>query len=293
MIGEACALGAAMCWSTSLILFKRSESVTPLGMNLFKNVVAIVLLMVTMLALGLGFDSARSNEDWLRLVVSGVLGIAVADTLIFMALERLGASLLAVVDCAYAPTMVCVSMLALGERVTVSFLVGGVLVVGGVLASVFEKPVGVRRGRDVAIGAVQGIGGILVMGFGVILSKPIVERASLVEVTLVRLVAGAVAQCVWIAAVPSQRTALAVLRPSPTWRTLVPAAVLSAYLSMLLWLGGFKWTTAARASVLNQMTTVFTIVMARFFLGEPLSKRRALGASAAIAGVLVVLLSNS
>ena len=83
------------------------------------------------------------------------------------------------------------------------------------------------------------------------------------------------------------------LKPSPTWRTLVPAAVLSAYLSMLFWLAGFKWTTASRASVLNQMTTVFTIVLARIFLGEALSTRRMLGAGAAIAGVLVVLLAKT
>jgi len=293
MIGEACALGAAMCWSTSLILFKRTDNVSPLGMNLFKNVVAVVLLVVTMLALGKGLDLQRSQADWLRLIVSGVLGIAVADTLIFIALQRLGASLLAVVDCAYAPTMVAVSVLALGEHVSPAFIFGGVLVVGGVLASVLEKPAGNRSTRDVVVGAAIGITGIVVMGLGVVLSKPIVERSDLVEVTLIRLVAGAAAQLLWIGFLPSQRGALAVLKPSPTWRTLVPAAVLSAYLSMLFWLAGFKWTTASRASVLNQMTTVFTIVLARIFLGEALSTRRMIGAGAAIAGVLVVLLAKT
>jgi len=81
-----------------------------------------------------------------------------------------------------------------------------------------------------------------------------------------------------------------VLWPSRVWRTLVPASVLGSYVAMLLWLGGFKWASASTASVLNQLSTVFTIVLAWIFLGERLSLRRALGAALAVAGALLVLL---
>lgn len=291
-LGEACALGAALCWSVSLILFKNSEQVSAQAMNLFKNVLAVVLLAITMGVMGLSIDWARPASEWAALIVSGVLGIALADTLTFLALRRVGPGLLAVIDCAYAPTMVTVSVLALGESVTVPFLLGGALVCLGVLGAVLEKPSGGLSRRDVVVGTLLGVAGILVMGFGVLLSKPIVEKSALVEVTFIRLVAGAVAQLLWMACVPAHRGALAVLKPNRAWRTLVPAAVLSAYLSMLLWLGGFKWTTASRASVLNQLTTVFTIVFAWIFLGETLSKRRAAGALAAACGALVVVLSQ-
>ena len=294
MLGEACALGAAFCWSVSLILFKSSDEVSPMAMNLFKNLVAIALLAVTLVFLGHGLDLERSGSDWARLAVSGVLGIAVADTLIFIALQRLGAGLLAVVDTAYAPTMVSLSVLALGERPGGAFAVGGLLVLAGVLLAILEKPSGPPRPRgELASGIATGLVGILVMGFGVMLAKPVVERGHLVEVSLVRLVAGAASQLAWVAVFPAQRGALAVLKPGPAWRRLGPAAFLSAYLSMLLWLGGFKWTTASRASVLNQMTTVLTIVLARIFLGETLTLRRAAGAVVAVAGALVILLART
>ena len=109
------------------------------------------------------------------------------------------------------------------------------------------------------------------------------------DVTLVRLVAGVSSQLVWIALVPSERSAFAAFRPSAAWRTLVPASVLSAYVSMLLWLGGFKWASASTAAVLNQMSTVFTIVLARLVLGEPLTRRRALGGLMAVSGAVIVL----
>ncbi len=281
-----------MCWSVSLILFKSSDEVSPLAMNLFKNVMALLLLAVTMVVLGQRIDTSRSTEDWLRLVVSGALGIAVADTLTFMALRKLGAGLLAVVDTAYSPTMVCLGVLALGERLSMRFVLGGLLVLVGVLVAVLERPSSAMDVGERRAGIALGITGILVMGLGVILSKPVVERGHLVEVSAIRLAAGVAAQLVWVMFVPAHRSALAILKPAPSWRRLVPAAFLSAYLSMLFWLGGFKWTTAARASVLNQLTTVFTIVLARVMLGEALSKRRAAGALVAASGALVVLLAR-
>jgi drug/metabolite transporter (DMT)-like permease len=292
MLGESMALGAALSWSVSLILFRRSEAITPLGLNLFKNVLATALLGVTLLALGQGIPADRPAADWLKLCVSGVLGIGIADTLIFMALRRLGPGRLAIVDCIYSPVIVLFSVLFLDEHVGPAFLLGAGFVVGGVLlgtAPAGREPLPASERATIAGGVALGLSGIVAMALGVMLAKRPLERSGLVEVTLVRLVAGIASQLVWIALVPAERTALAVFRPSAAWRTLVPAAVLSAYVSMLLWLGGFKWANASAAAVLNQMSTVFTIVLARIVLGEPLTRRRALGGIVAICGAVIVL----
>jgi len=291
LFGEALALGAALTWSLSVILFRRSEAISPLGMNLFKNAIGIVLLAVTLVGAGQSMDFQRPAEDWLRLVASGVLGIGFADTLIFMALRRLGPGLLAIVDTVYAPVIVVLSVLFLDEHIDGSFLVGAAAVVLGVLLAstggprvpVGEAPPGRR------MGIFLGVVGIAAMGVGVILAKPVLARGSLPEVTLIRLVAGALSQLVWIGLVPKQRTALLAFKPGPAWRTLVPAGVLGAYVSLLLWLGGFKWADASVAAVLNQMSTVFTIVLARVVLGEVLGRRKAAGAAIAVFGAVVIM----
>ena len=52
-IGEIMALGAAMCWATAVILFKKSgDTLAPLSLNLFKNLVAILLLTPTIPLVG-------------------------------------------------------------------------------------------------------------------------------------------------------------------------------------------------------------------------------------------------
>lgn len=291
MLGEALALGAALTWSISVILFRRSEAISPLGLNLFKNVTGLALLGLTLLALGIPLDASRPGADWLRLLASGVLGIGLADTLIFMALRRLGPGMLAIVDTVYAPVIVVCSVLFLHEEVGPSFLLGATGVLLGVLLASTGAPrvsaEGAAPGRGVGIAL--GVTGIAAMAIGVVLAKPVLERGSLPEVTLVRLVGGVVSQLAWIGLVPSQRTALLAFRPGPAWRTLIPAGVLGAYVSLLLWLGGFKWADASVAAVLNQMSTVFTIVLARVALGEALSRRKALGAALAVAGAVVIM----
>ncbi|MBW2459443.1 MAG: DMT family transporter, partial [Deltaproteobacteria bacterium] len=135
-----------------------------------------------------------------------------------------------------------------------------------------------------------GFTGIVTMALGVVIAKPLLERGSLVEVTTVRLIGGVGGQLLWMGLVPSQRSSLTVFIPSATWRTLLPASVLGSYVAMLLWLGGFKWATASTASVLNQMSTVFTIILAGVFLRERITWRRGVGAAAAVGGALLVML---
>jgi len=338
VLGEACALLAALTWSVSVILFKRSEAVTPLAMNLFKNTVAAVLLGLTLGALLLGgfteLPLQRSQADWARLLFSGVLGIAASDTLIFMALRRLGASLLAVVDCIYAPTIVVLSVVVLHEPVPAAFLAGGALVVGGVLLTVTERipeqpevaapaepaeapaasvaaPIDTQADpqteappapldpRERAVGVAFGLAGIAAMASGVVLAKPALASGDLVEVTLVRLLAGVVALLFWVTLKPligldpggaARAEVLGVLGRRDVWRTLIPASVLGTYVAMLFWLGGFKWAPVSVASVLNQTSTVFIVVLAAIFLAEPLTRGRTVAVVLGVGGSVLVLL---
>ncbi len=81
-------------------------------------------------------------------------------------------------------------------------------------------------------------------------------------------------------------------RPSIAWKTLVPGAIVGTYLSLVFWLGGFKWADASVAAVLNQMATIYILVLARLVLGETIVPRQVLGAGFAVAGALVIMLTR-
>jgi len=108
--GEVFALLAAVTWAFALVLFKYSgERVTPLALNLFKSVVGVLLLAVTLLLAPylqpfLGDESLQrvlelpTRHIWV-MVASGVIGIALADTLFFYGLNMVGVGIISIVDC--------------------------------------------------------------------------------------------------------------------------------------------------------------------------------------------------
>lgn len=295
-LGELCALLAPLAWTIALILFKRSSEAPAISLNLFKNTFAVVLLSATLLVFRIPIPTDRSAEDWARLIVSGFLGLAVADTLLFEGLRRIGAARLAVVDTIYAPLVVLLCWLFLGEQPNAGFLLGGALVIGGVTLASVDPGALAREGgsllqqREVRLGAFYATLAIAGTAIGVVIAKPVLENSDLIEVTWTRLVAGMIGMIVFTVVRGRGSEALVAFWPGPLWRTLIPAAFFGTYVSLILWLGGFKWADASVAATLNQMATVYLLVFARYILKETLRPRQVVGSLAAAFGALWIVL---
>lgn len=287
--GDAMALGCALAWASSVLLFRRLKDVSAPALNLFKNTIATVLLGLTMLALGLRIDTGRSLEDWLALIGSGVLGLAVADSLFFAGLRRIDASVAAVTDCAYSPTVLLLSALWLGEAMSGSLIAGGSLVVLGLLVVSWRSKNALVRVDGG--GVLLAIAGVTLTAVGVVLAKSALDRSGLIEATTVRLVAGTTSLAIFQLATGKWRESVVLFRPQRLWRYAIPGTLLGTYLSMILWLGGMKYGTASRAALLNQMGAVFALVLSRLS-GEQVPPRRWIGAGIAVAGVAVVVASR-
>ena len=287
-MGELMSIGAALVWSFSVILFKQTGVHHPLGMNLFKNLVAIVLLGLTMWIAGIPVDRTRSGEDWGMLAFSGLMGIGLADTLFFAALARLGPGFLAVVECAYAPFVVLVSVFWLQEELAPPFYFGAVAVVIGLaLATLEPADEGSRdEGRKGWWeGVFLAVFAVAAMAVGIVSVKPVLERSNLIEATQVRLVLGTLGILAWAPLSGSMMKVGQVLAPGPHWRTLLPGAFLGTYVAMILWVGGMKYTSeAAVAGVLSQTSTIFTLILSAWLLKEKMSVRKVAGAMVAMAG---------
>ena len=246
-----------------------------------------------MVAFGISPSATRSVQDWGILALSGVLGLVIADILVLEGLHRLGAARFALVDTFYAPMMVLLSWLFLSEQPTWWFALGAAGVVGGVsIASVDLRQALASRtpGQSSLVwGALMAFGGVCGTGISVILVKPILEVSNLVEVTWVRMLVGFLGQAIWVTLRREWSVAGVAFRPSAQWRALVPAAVVGTYISLVIWLGGFKWADASVAAVLNQMATVYILALAWWLLGERIVPRQVVGAAFAVAGAMVIV----
>lgn len=288
--GPGWALLTALAWAVAVILFKRSgESFDPVGLNAFKSLVAFVLLLITGPLIAEEWGALPGTTRWI-LALSGVVGVGIADTLFFMGLNILGASRQAIVDCAYAPVMVLLAAVGLGERLTWQHGLGGVLIVGAMLLVVVRAPEQTLSRRELAVGISCGLSGILLMGISLVAVKHLLERHDVVMTTTWRL-GGGLASLVVLGILhgPSRRRMLGTLRPQVTWRYAVPGAFMGTYLSLLFWIAGFKFTSASVASILNQMSTVFIVLLAALFLREPVTPRKALAVLVGFAGSALVV----
>ena len=191
--GEVLSLACAVSWAFVLILFRQTgRSVHPFALNLFKNVIAFVLFIPTILLwYGARFPEINSADSG-RLLLSGFLGLGVADTLVFTSLNVLGAGVMAIVECLYSPFVILFSLLFLGETLSHVQEVGCALVIAAVfLASITVNVHGVPR-RDVRRGIGLGIIAIILVAAGVVVAKPALNRTPLLWAIEMRYLGGLV-----------------------------------------------------------------------------------------------------
>jgi len=270
-LGEFLALASAAVWAVAVILFRISgKTISPFALNLFKNSVGLLLFLPLLPLLGKPFLPAASAADYALLLASGFLGIAVSDTLFFTALNLLGASLLAIVDCVYSPFIIVLSYVFLGERLNPwQFL--GVLLIAAAIAVMGWKSTGENGKlprRDLFRGTVLGILAMLTVAVGIVMIKPMLAHTDVFWATAMRLAGGIGGLVLALPFHPRRRAVLAPLLDVSQWKVLVPASVLGSFFSLLFWLAGMKFTLASIAAVLNQMNVIFVFILAAVFLRE-------------------------
>jgi drug/metabolite transporter (DMT)-like permease len=289
-MGEFYALACALVWAFAVICFRRSgESMPPLALNLFRVGLSTALFLVTLAATGRSLFGRAPAGDYALLLGSGVVAIALSDTLFHAALNRVGAGINAVVDTLYSPFTALGAFLFLGERLDAWQVGGMALVIGSVVvASRLDPPRGTPR-RTMAAGVLLGVASMASLAAGVVMAKPVLAGADVVWATAVRQV-GALAVLLPAALLaPGRRARLRALRPGPGWRYAVPGTVLGSYVALIFWIAGMKHTAVGKAAVLNQTSTIYTLVLAALLLGERFTRRTALAAALALGGVLLVL----
>jgi drug/metabolite transporter (DMT)-like permease len=291
-MGEFYALLCALIWAGAVILLKRSgETVSPFALNLFRVVVSSLLLVITVLVSGQGLLREAPLHDYLVLIGSGVIAIALADTLFHKCLNLVGAGITAIIDCLYSPLVIFFAFLLIGERLNGWQLLGMVAVVSAVLIASRHRPPGDAPRGTILKGALYGLGAMACISLGVVMAKPVLEHQPVLWSTTVRQV-GALAVMIPVALFsPSRRRYLETFRPRSDWRFTISGTVLGSYLALMFWLAGMKYTEAGSAAILNQTSTIWVLLFAAFFLKERFTRRKLVASMLALAGILLVTLS--
>jgi drug/metabolite transporter (DMT)-like permease len=222
------------------------------------------------------------------LLLSGFIGIAVADTLFFYSLNLVGVGIISIVDCLYSPMVFFFSAILLSESLTPLQYAGGGMILVAVLITSRHKPPEGRTRLQLLAGIALGVLDMAFLAFGIVIAKRVLEGFPIVWASLIRLVGGTAALAVIVALLPQRRAIVSVFSPSRSWKFILPASVLGAYLSLLLWIGGFKYTKASVAGILNQTSSIFALILATLILKEAFTKKKFAAVVLALAGIVLV-----
>lgn len=294
MLGNLLAISCAMVWSLSIILMKKSGArIHPLALNLGKNIIGLVLLLLTALIVDGGVQIPPPRETAL-LLLSGFLGIGVADGFVLRAMQHLHASHVGILECLFAPFVIILSVLFLGEKPTMVMFVGGAFIVVSLLF--VTPPPSVTREQKELPGKSRGIAqmafGLFLMALGIILVKPLFESTSLISLVTIRMTAGVLGSGLIFIGIGDRRAHFREFLTTSHKGILLGGCFLSAYLSIILWVAGYKYLQASVAALLNQTSTIFTLIFAIIFLQEKLTRSKVIAICLAMSGAALITLAS-
>ena len=144
--------------------------------------------------------------------------------------------------------------------------------------------------RALKEGVAYGSGSVALMAIGIVMVKPILETHSFLWTVGLRLLAGAVCMIALVAVAGSWRSVAGHYRSPQPWPTVILGSLLGSYISMILWLAGYKLTDASVAAVLNETAGAFIVLFAWLILKEEMNAKRLAGVALAFFGVAVVVM---
>lgn len=289
-LGEIFALSTAFTWASSVILFKKvSDDHDALFMNLGKNIVAMIALVIT-LAFMPSMLSAMPRDHFIYLLLSGIVGIGLADTYFFKSLQYVGAGWIALIECLYSPFVVFFAWAILLEQLNSMFFMGGLLILLSLALPVLSKQTLSISKHNLKKGIFYGCLSMGLMAISITLIKPVLEQYSVLHCSSIRILGGLLFLVIQ-SLLTYRKKSLELTKKlfTESGKMFIPAALMGSYLAYIFWIAGFKYTQASKAALLNQTSTVFTILLAYIFLKEPLHRIKILSIILAACGTLLIL----
>lgn len=283
---------AGFFWAVAIIIYKKSgDKFSPISLNLYKCILALICIVPVMLVMGVDFFPNNSINDYLLISISGIFGIAVADSLFFAALRRVGASYMAVIDCLYLPSVLLISFLYLDERMGINGIFGGILVFSGIFLGSYSKSNIKISKKDLVYGTVLGALAIFLIAISIVMIKELLANSNEVWVTFLRNGAGIVTLII-LTLFSSQREKIwEDLIPSKDQKNIIIAGFCN-FLALLFWIAGMKYAMVSIAAILNQLSIVFIYILAVIFLKERATKLKTFSVVLAISGAILAVFND-
>jgi len=286
--GEIAALSAAFLWALASVLYGRiGQYLSPLKMNLLKNVIAMAMTIGVLSAsdgLLLPFDNFATT----LLLLSGAVGIGMGDTVYFGALKYIGPRRALLIIILSPPITGILALLFLGETLSFGAWLGVLITIAGVSWVITERvsvagPTGDHRKLGIVLAALAACG----QAAGAILSHAAFLHVNMspMRSAFIRLIG---VTFIVLIVMPLLKElnwqGYSRLNSLRRWKMVLFTVFIGTFLGIWLQQISFKYAAAGVAQTLISTSPLFIIPIV-MISGERVSLRALSGALLAIIGV--------
>lgn len=296
-LGELYALGTALCWVFTAVLFTRAgERMGSMVVNLIRMWMAVpMLIVIAWITRGLPWPTDATPHAWWWLTLSGLIGFTFGDLCLFRAFLLLGPRL-STLMMAFAPPLAAIAgWLWLGETLGPWQLLGMLATVLGVTWAILDRTPSANKAgispKERRWGVALGFCGALGQAVGLVLSKLGMGDYDAIAANQIRVLGGAVGFSVLFVGLRRWPRVWAGLRDRVGMAYTAGGAVAGPLLGVTLSLLAVQHTEAGVAASIMGTTPVLIIPWMVLVGGERVGPGGVLGAVIATAGVATLFLA--
>ncbi|MAX09348.1 MAG: hypothetical protein CMG13_00590 [Candidatus Marinimicrobia bacterium] len=294
--GETAAISAAICWSFAVIIFRSaSKELSPFLITALKNSIALILFTLFFLTFNMPlWIDVFSVSDYIKIIISGLLGMGIGDVLFIYALSKIGANRVAIIN-SFEPAVIYIfSITMLGTILTIQQLIGFIIVISSMMIIAYEKDSDDIEPHIKKTGMLLQILAVTLSSFGIVLIKPVLNKINgnmevQIWITTFRLFPGFIVA--WIVFL-FQKNKLQLLKPlkksKNLWKIILGSGI-GTFVALSFWIIGYSYIEKPPiASIIGQTSVIFITILAWIILNEKISRIRLISMGIAITGVLLI-----
>ena len=296
MMGELAALGAAICWTISAILYKEALlKAKPISANITRCVSTSIILVAFLTAIGkFGVLTSLPTYAVVLACVSGIIGLGFGDTLYMVSLKLIGVARAVPITCIYPLFSLLWAIFLVGEPVTLPVVLGAVTIVFGIwLLSLEEKTDTVKTQKKILIkGVAYALATAVIWSVGIMMIDMAVtlpETSSLdhaLAINTIRVTAIAVSLLILSPIIDRDFGFLKMQRK--TSAALIFGGIVALGLGWFFLTYSFINTSESRAVPISSTTPLFSTLSAIIFLRERVSMKNVWGSILIVVGIFLI-----
>jgi DME family drug/metabolite transporter len=296
VIGELAALGAAISWTISAVLYRKALlNARPLSANIVRLACTCGILLVFLVVIGrFGVLMDLPGNIIVLASLSGVVGLGVGDTLYMLGLKNVGVARAVPISCTYPLFNLLWAVFLVGEPVTLPVILGAVAIFFGIwlLSQKEESDNAEGQGRIFLKGVTAALAAAILWSVSItMIDMAVKETPDLDHALAINIVrVTAIAVSLFAVAPLIDRGSGFMKMQKRTVILLIVGGIVALGVGWFLLACSFTETLESQAVPISSTTPLFSTLVGILLLREKTTSKNVLGSVIIVVGIFLIFI---